>query len=638
MALTALAVALAYRYVHQLGVQTGVAVSRDAGGVHPALRVAAAAIGLFAVTGFGAVRLALPVGLRRHEPLWVLPTGACVTALEMTVLGYAGVGYQANLDLTIAFGALLTVVAVRRRGIGLGGVALRELGWPVYVAALIGFVALIPLFRSNFATVVGYGSDAHLAVGTAQFLQHHYPTSFHTGSPINQVPLEWRSKAPIYYAFAAVSTLSGLQPYAVISSLEAMMLVLTLLGIWLLCRDLLGTSAAAAAAACGLVGLDRMVLHTIMHPYYNQTWGMFVLPFALVLCWWLVGDPRRPSVPGTRRGSAVLLALFGAVCAFAYPLALPIPALALGVMAARDWRDRRRSGERPLWPPRRLWRGPRSLVWLVPLAGVLAVPLRGVFEKLSTGYEAVVNPTVSLSGWAGDLATYFPEDQFLSLRSSAWMWVAMPVLVLGIVLALRDRPRALRWGLVAVFVFGVVALIYFRARAYGYYFHFKLLAFVAPLALATAVAGLSRLRVVGALLIVGWLVLAYGGARAEVDATTNELPIGMVHLQALDRTLPPGSIRLDMDPGLQLWVAEMLPHHSLCSQTPVLNTAYPHVTVSRRADYILVDYQMHPPFDRQGTPIWRDEEFRLYRESPSAPGVDRCSERRVQTVTSISGG
>ena len=35
--------------------------------------------------------------------------------------------------------------------------------------------------------------------------------------------------------------------------------------------------------------------------------------------------------------------------------------------------------------------------------------------------------------------------------------------------------------------------------------------------------------------------------------------IELIHLQALDKTLPPGSIRLDMNPNLQLWVAEMLP-------------------------------------------------------------------------------
>ena len=602
------------------------------------MRVALAAGGLFAITGYGPVRLALPAALRRHEPLWVLPTGACVTALAMSVLGYAGVPYRTALVLTIAGGAVTAVLAVARRGTGLADVAVLELGWPVYVALLAGFIAVIPLLRSNFATVIGYGADAHLAVGTAQFLQHHYPTSFHVGSPINQVPLVWRSKVPIYYPFAAVSSLSGLQPFQVISSLEAVLLVLTLLGVWLLCRDLLAGGVAASAAAVGLVGLDRMVLHTITHPYYNQTWGMFTLPFAIVIGWWVVGEPARTADRRSRRGAAALLALFAVVCAFAYPLALPIPALALVVMSAREWRDRRARGEAGVgWSARRLWHGPRSLVWIVPLLALLAVPLRGVVEKLTSGYDAIFNPTLSLRGWGGDLFAYFPEHQFFSLRSAAWLWVAAPLIVLGIALALRERPRALRWGLWAVFAFGALAALYFRERTYGYYFHFKLLAFVAPLAVATAVVGLARLRLAGAVLIAGWLALAYGGARAEVNSITNELPVGMIHLQSLDRSLPAGSIRLDMDPSLQLWVAEMLPHHPLCSQTPVLNTSYPHVTVSRRADYILLDYQMHPPFDRAGPPIWRDEEFRLYAARAGVPGVDRCSERRVQTVTSISG-
>ena len=615
------------------------AVSRDAGAVHPALRVAAAILGLFGITGFGLVRLCLPIALRRHEPLWVLPTGACATALAMAVMGYAGVPYRLSLALTIGAGALLAAVALRRRGPGVRDTSWSALPWPLYVAGLIAFVALVPLLRSNFATVIGDGSDAHLAVGTAQFLQHHYPTSFHTASPINEVPLVWRSKVPIYYAFAAVSSLARLQPFQVLSSLEAGLLALFVLGIYLLCREVLGASVAAAAAAAGLVGLDRMVLHTVMHPYYNQTWGMFTIPFAIVLTWWTVGTPAQVgAATRRRRGSLVLLAVFLAVCGFAYPLALPIPVLALVVVAWRELRDRPARGERPPRPRiRSLYRGPRSLLWIVPVAAVLAVPLRGVLEKLTSGYNVVFNPTLSLRGWGGDLDAYFPEHEFLSLSSTTWLFVAAPVILLGVVLALRDRPRAARWGMWALFAFGVIAAAYFRARTYGYYFHFKVLAFVAPLVVATAAVGLARLRVLGIALLAGWLALAYSGARAEVDATTNELPQGMIHLQALDHALPSGSIRLDMDPGLQLWVAEMLPNHPLCSQTPVLNTSYPHVTESRRADYILVDYQMLAPFDRAGGAIWQDEEFRLYRESPATPGVDRCSEARVQTVTSISG-
>jgi len=52
------------------------------------LRVAGAAFVLFGMCGLGVVRLALPESLRAREALWVLPAGACTSALALTVLGF----------------------------------------------------------------------------------------------------------------------------------------------------------------------------------------------------------------------------------------------------------------------------------------------------------------------------------------------------------------------------------------------------------------------------------------------------------------------------------------------------------------------------------------------------------------------
>src|SRR4029077_13811888 len=129
---------------------------------------------------------------------------------------------------------------------------------------------------------------------------------------------------------------------------------------FLLARELLGAGTAAAIAAMALVGLDRMVLHTVMHPYFNQTWGFFTLPFALVLSWWAVRERTR--------GGLALLALFLAIAAFAYPLALRIPLAALAVFL---WPERRRLS------PRRVYHGRRSLLWMGPLGGVVLWAVAG---------------------------------------------------------------------------------------------------------------------------------------------------------------------------------------------------------------------------------------------------------------------
>src|SRR5581483_989445 len=71
------------------------------------IRALAATVVLFGVTGFGLTRLCLPNALRRYEPLWVLPTGACAVGLAMTVLGFAYVPYLVSLVLVLAAGVAL---------------------------------------------------------------------------------------------------------------------------------------------------------------------------------------------------------------------------------------------------------------------------------------------------------------------------------------------------------------------------------------------------------------------------------------------------------------------------------------------------------------------------------------------------
>src|SRR3954451_3339896 len=223
---------------------------------------------------------------------------------------------------------------------------------PLYLALLIGAIALVPMFRGGFVTVIGNGSDPPLAVATATFLQHHHPNAAAPQEPVDRVPLVWRSKPPIYLAFGAVARLAGMEPYAVIATLQAALIALAALGFWLLARELLGAGPWAAGAAMGLVRLNRMELFPGMHPYFNQTWGYMAMPFAIVLAWQVV---RRRTA-----GGVLLFAAFLGVLTFAYPLAMPIPVIATIVF----WGfERRRQGRSLLRLPR--LRSRRQLLWVV---------------------------------------------------------------------------------------------------------------------------------------------------------------------------------------------------------------------------------------------------------------------------------
>jgi hypothetical protein len=603
----------------------------------PAFRVAAAAIGLFVVAGFGVVRLWLPDSLRSNELLWIAPVGACVAALELTLLGYAFVPFDVSLGLVVLAGVAVGVLGVRRRGWPglpkpLGGTL-----WPILIVAIVAFLVLTPLLRNGYPTVIGDGSDAHLAAGTAQFLQGHHPLSSSAAEPVNKVPLVWRSKTPIYYALGGVSRLAGLPTWEALSPMQVVLLALAMLGFFLAARELLRANLLGAVAGMALVGIDRMVVHTVVHPYFNQTWGFVTMAPALVLAWRAVTDRGRPG----NRGTIGLLVLFLAIGAFAYPLELPIPLFGLLVFDWHARRRRRRAGEeidgRRAWLMRLIRRiGGRSRVAVPVIAVLLAVPVLGVAEKLSTGFAVIVNPNVSLYPWAGDVGAYFPTNQFLSIGSAGLLAIAIPLMLIAIGIALWRQPRGIVWGVIALLGLAAAGSAYFHARTSGQYFDFKLLAFLGPLAVLTAAVGASRVPVAGWAVLVAFGLTAFHGADVELANTGNQLSPNVQAVARIPGLIGPNkSVRLDMNPSLQIWVSYFLHDEPVCSQKPLLATSYPHVTTSRKADYILADVDTFRPFDATGPPIAYVGEFRLYRERPDVPGIDRCSRTRVQTVLGI---
>jgi hypothetical protein len=609
VAFSALAALDAARY---LGVQ-------GPGAIQEVLHAGLACLLLFGVCGFGLVRLVLPGELRHHELLWILPVGACAAAVELAVLGYLRVPFAVNLGVVLAANAARGVHAVRRRGGPGSPPALREVAWPLWIGVLVACLALVPVFRAGFPTVPGYGSDAHLAVGTAHFLKGHHPGAVAPEEPVDMVPLVWRSKPPIYYPMAAVSQLTGQETWEVFATVSAILLALAIVGFFLLARSALAAGLGGAVAGMAVVGLDRVVLHVAVHPYYNQLWGLFTLPFALLLAWW--------AVRARSRGATGLLALFLAVGAFAYPLALPIPLIALAVL---------------LWPERDrlrgLWHGRRSLLWMVPLAAALAVPAVGVAEKAISAFFVVVDRGRSLEPWGGDLTGFIPEHQFLSLPNTETLLVLGPLLAVAIAWELRRQPRGLGIALGGILLFGLLAALWFRPRDFGWYFHFKALAFVGPLAVLLAAVAVSRLRRGASLALAVLVLLALQGARDELAVIFDQTPRPVTALRDVEQVVPPGaSIRLDMEPDQQLWAAYFLSPRPLCSQRPLTNTSYPHVPLSRRADYVVYDHRFGgPPPDAAGRELWRSEWYALHRMDPGVPGPDLCSRRMVQTVEQIT--
>lgn len=286
----------------------------------------------------------LPPRLPADLWLFVLPVGAVASALALTLLGFLAVPFPASLVAVLLAGAGSAAYAHWRLGpepAASTPAARRSLRWAALVAGVIVAVAVTPLLRADsFATVTGNNGDAHLATGAAVLLQHTYPSGMDTALPIDRMPGAWRSKYPIYYSLAAVSSLAGLDPPEAFVAFGALLVVLTGIGFHLLARHMLGATIEAGIVAMAMVGLAEQTLHLALEPFYNQLWGTLALPFTLLAAWLYLTEPGR--------GTLALMASFLVVGSLAYPLLAPFT-LAFIAVAAVLVRRGRAPGERPGW-------------------------------------------------------------------------------------------------------------------------------------------------------------------------------------------------------------------------------------------------------------------------------------------------
>jgi len=608
-----------------LGALVALWLASDAGVAGPAaadevVRALLAGAALFAISGYALAKLFLPESLAPWRAVFVLPLGACACGMALTLLGFAAVPFKLALALTLAAGVGSAAYAWRRTPSGPAPIDRRQLLSLAAAVAMIAAIALIPTFRSGFATVTGTGSDAHQVAGAATFIQHNYPSGRDVAYPIDEVRAIWNSKFPIFYPLAGTATLSGLEPWEAMMSLCALLLALTALGVFVFTRLTLGGGAGIAALAMALAVLDQQVFHVAVHPYYNQLWGLMTLPFSIVLGHAWVED-RSPK-------TFALLALVTGIGIFAYPLMLPFPLVAV----AGFWVASGGSVD-----PRQLWRGWRSLLWLVPLGALLFLPLRGVVQKVRDGAEVLVGGE-ELQNWGGDLFVYPPFAEFFALPDMAIAGPLGAALVVGLAGWLLWRlPRRLGLPLLVVLGGALVTAGWFTTLDNGQYFYYKLLSFSGVLIVPAAAVALTRVpwRPLAALALAGLSAGAVYGAREEIRVSFDQLQRETIELREWSKQLPGGaSVRIDTRD--QLWRAYMLSDRPLGSPWPI--ETFPHVTRSFGGDYSLTEATQMPP-DAIGGPVFENEDLRLWRlgKFPGKGKLPDTTSRRLEPIAADQG-
>jgi len=611
------------------------------GAVPDVARGLAAVLVLTVVCGYAPARLLLPRELAPHFALFVPLVGCAVAGLALSALGFAGVPFVASIAVVLATGVAAGGLARARLGparadpveVRRCGGRLYTLGWPGYLAVLLTAILLAPIFQAGFATVPGVNPDGMLGVGVAELLQTTHPRGSDVDLPVDTMPLVWRSKYPIYYVLAGTATLSGLEPIKVFAAESAFLAALAAIAFMLMARHGLQAGPRAGVLVMAVVGLDALMAHLAGHPYHNQLWGALALPLILLFGMRFIGARARRD--------AALLALFATLGVSAYPLMVAFPALALGAAALVTRHRRGRFSPRIRRP-----RAARSAAMGVALV-LVAVPAvlvlgEGVLEKAGSAAELLVSGG-SLGPWRGDLRSYKPPGFFVGVPG-AWGYAAAALVAVAAALGLRRAPRAWGVALGAVAAGALAFALLFRVREFGEYFHFKVLAFLAPLALTTGAVWVGRSaggpgRGARAALVGGALFLCVQvvGLAGEVAATGQQLDRSLLGLREASADLPRGaSVRIDVaEGGPQLWSAYMLAGHPLSASAPVVGTTFPHAPAGRKADYILADGRvaLDPWPDAVGPPVFDNGDYRIYRMRPDVPGPDVSSKRLVDSLS-----
>ena len=598
------------------------------------LRTLAAALVLFTVSGYAATRSMLPARLRRDLALFVLPVGAVLSALALTLLGFLAVPFPLALAVVLLAGGITALLSRRRLGPEPAAAtpeARHALVGAAIAGAVVVAIAVTPLFRADsFATVTGNNGDAHLAAGAAVFLQHAYPSGTDPSLPVDRMPGAWRSKYPIYYSLAAVSSLSGLDPPEAFVALGALLVVLTGLGFFLLARHMLTASLEASLLAMAMVGLAEHTLHLALEPFYNQLWGTLALPFTLLAAWLYLAEPGR--------GTLALMVPFLLVGSLAYPLLAPFTLAYIALTAVVIWR-RRAPGEAPGWLS--ALRLPRSKGWLALGAALaaVAVPIALVLslaaaDKVVAGVRAAL-PGGDLGPWSGEALGFLPLSRAVGVSV---LPVFSPVLLGAAIFALARRPRELTLPLAATTGGLLAAAAYMRLRTGGELFVFKALGFGGVMVLGLAGVGLVEAArsarrpasVVASAALGLVLVVVVLGARGEVADTAPHLTRQLTDLRGWSHDLPAGaSVRVDIEAvGKQQWAWYMLADRPVTASAPLLGF-FPYAPQGRKADYLIVDRTAGRPADAKGRALKSNRDYVLYRMRSDVPGPEVASRRMI---------
>lgn len=455
---------------------------------------------------------------------------------------------------TIAVGTMLSAVALVRARAALGRAA-GNLAPALIVPAAVSIVAylaqLTHLFKLRLFTLAGTGFDALFVYApVAEFMRRHPYTV--SGRPALDVPALPTLVANFYPG--SLGTVDGglgalfrRPAFALIEPLNAVCVVLALLGVYVLVTGALGFTRRTAALAVAVMATNQFILWSDGFDFVQQIRASALLPGALALL-----------IVAMRTGRARIAVLAGGITAASVAIYVPVvlvllTAVGTAVMAyvaqaavSREWN--RPSRVVLAVAGAGVGLGLPSVRWLLFDGGLHAWDLvsRNLFSPYPAG--GMLDRTYDLPYLTGSApVSYLYRIKPLLFWGSPWSGLAQ-VFAFGAValaaLGFAGLVRAKQWPAAAVFVGGFTYLAFVRFGSGNLYGFVKTVAYLLPLTSCLVAIGASQLARIGrspaiaAGALVGLVLSAQVAAATETNHMFLQLAPTISREQAALRALP----------------------------------------------------------------------------------------------------
>lgn len=422
-------------------------------------------LGFFYLCGAGVTKLLLPGKLKPNEILIAPIVGVAVFIMLAYTLSYAGLG--ANIWIWLVLAIVLGIDATA--GITIGwrtGFTVREHLVPLLIFTAVFAIGVAPAVGVGYLTNIGATGDVINYCFPADYLINHGLRNAAMLPPttsLNAICHSWftlGARLGTNLLVAGTDSLFGLESYQVFFALINLLMSLTVLSAWVLCRNGLRLNRTASRLAIAAIAIGNMMYWGSYDGFLAQQLVLCLIPGIMAVGFALLDEP------GGR--TAILAAVLFSPLFASYEFALIYPGGALGV-----------------WLLVSFLRSKTLKMYVRPLtifAGSLV--LMNIFVFIRRGFslkDSVGSPEFSSAlarSGSGDIHYYTPLSEMLGLNVHQHFRVlplegltALPyytlmiglltaAVVLVLIAGLYKTNVETRWKIIAIGIpFAAVALI-----------------------------------------------------------------------------------------------------------------------------------------------------------------------------------